>query len=421
MGEARNQAIAAKEAQKALARLSSSERNGLLLDMAQGLRSNMARLLEANAQDVDAARKNGTREQLIDRLLLSEARIEDMAQGLEGVAGQAEPLGRILTGQKLANGMTIEKITVPLGVVAMVFEARPNVTSDAAGLCIKTGNACLLKGGSLAANSIEAIGAVLQESLEKAGISKAAIGILDPRNRGEVEELFNLTGLVDVLIPRGGAGLIKNCVENSKVPVIETGTGNCHTYIESTADLDMALNILRNAKCSRPSVCNACESVLIDRVLVQKDPLVVEKVITMLNENGVKMHGDETVCAAGQVCGISVEPATEADWGTEYLDLEISIKIIDGVDKAIEHINTYGTKHSECIVTQDYAAAQKFLEQVDASAVYVNASTRFTDGGMFGLGAEIGISTQRLHARGPMGADALVTAKYICRGSGQVR
>lgn len=421
MGEARDKALRAREASRVLAGLGSAERNGALRAMAQGLRDARGAICAANEADVKAAREGGTPEPLIDRLLLTEARVEAMAAGLEGVAAQPDPLGRVLCGSRLSNGLQVEKVTVPLGVVAMVYEARPNVTSDAAGLCLKAGNAAVLRGGSLAVHSCKAIAEALREALAGMGLPRDAVCLLESPGHGVVEELFGLVGLVDVLVPRGGAGLIRACVQNAKVPVIETGTGNCHVYVERTANVAMAASILANAKCSRPSVCNACESLLVDAGLIEHDPQALKQLLAPLVQAGVVVRGDEVLCAAARALGADPVLATEEDWGTEYLALSLSGKVVSGTAEAISHINRYGTGHSECIVTSSYEASERFLAQVDAAAVYVNASTRFTDGEMFGLGAEIGISTQKLHARGPMGAEALVTTKYLCRGAGQVR
>jgi glutamate-5-semialdehyde dehydrogenase len=322
----------------------------------------------------------------------------------------------VVKGHTLPNGIELTQVRVPLGVVAMIYEARPNVTADAAGLCIKTGNAVILRGGSLAVNSNLTMTRVLAESAEASGLPANAIQAIESTEHAAAEELMSLHGLVDVLIPRGGAGLIKSCVENSKVPVIETGTGNCHIYIHESADLDMARRIVVNAKCQRPSVCNAAESLLVDEA-VHRD--VLPELLTELRTRGVVLYADDKTRALGVADDIAA--ATEEDWGTEYHDLRMSVKVVTGLDEAIVHINTYGTKHSEAIVTADYAAARRFLHEVDAAAVYVNASTRFTDGEVFGLGAEIGISTQKLHARGPMGLEALTSTKHLLMGSGQIR
>ncbi len=422
MGQAREAALRAKEASRVMARTGSDVRDGALRSMATALRARAAEVCAANAADMEAARAAGVSPQLLDRLFLDEGRVDAMARGLEEVASQPDPLGRTVSGSRLANGLSVEKVTVPLGVVAMVYEARPNVTSDAAGLCVKTGNAAVLRGGSLAARSCAAVAAVLRDALVEQGLPADAVCALTAPGHDVVEELFGLTGLVDVLIPRGGAGLIRACVEGARVPVIETGTGNCHVYVHAAADPDMALNILRNAKTQRPGVCNACESVLVDGAVA---PAFLPRLVAACADWGVLVHGDAATVVAAEGAGLArghdfVE-ASEDDWGREYLALELSCKVVGGLDEAIAHVNRYGTGHSECIVTCDYAAAEGFLAGVDAAAVYVNASTRFTDGGMFGLGAEIGISTQKLHARGPMGAESLVTTKYVCRGAGQVR
>ena len=422
MGEAREKAQAAKAASGVVGQAGSAERSAAIRAMAGELRARCASIVAANELDVSDARAAGTSESLVDRLMLDEGRVEAMARGLEELAAQPDPLGRTLEGSVLANGLSIQKVTVPMGVVAIVYEARPNVTSDAAGICLKAGNACVLRGGSMAARSCAAIVEALRAALVSCGLPADAICLLSSPGHAAVEELFGLTGLVDVLIPRGGAGLIKSCVENSQVPVIETGTGNCHVYVHARADQDMALDIIHNAKCSRPGVCNACESVLVDAVCADE---FLPKLMRACAGWGVLVHGDEETMRAAQAPHPAARPmcvaATEEDWGREYLALELSCKVVSGLDSAVAHINRYGTGHSECIVTEDYAASQAFLSGVDAAAVYVNASTRFTDGGMFGLGAEIGISTQKLHARGPMGASALVSTKYVCRGSGQVR
>ena len=421
MSEARERAEAARGAARELARCGSSVRNEALRAMARALRDETPAILAANASDVAVARSAGTSDALIDRLCLDEGRVDAMARGLEAIADQPDPLGRVTSGQRLANGLAIERVTVPLGVVAMIYEARPNVTSDAAGLCLKAGNACVLRGGSMAARSNVAIARALQGAIERSGLPRGAIGLIESTDRSETDELMGLVGLVDVLIPRGGAGLIRHCVESAKVPVIETGTGNCHVYVHAAADERMALDISRNAKTQRPGVCNACESVLVDEQICEA---FLPSLLSACAQWGVLVHGDEKTVSAARRAGIAADAcveATEDDWGREYLARELSVRRVHDLDEAIVHVNRYGTGHSECIVTSDYAAAERFLNEVDAAAVYVNASTRFTDGGMFGLGAEIGISTQKLHARGPMGVEALVTTKYLCRGAGQVR
>ena len=422
MGVAEELARRARAAQESLARADAHARNEALTRMAAALRACAQDILEANERDVRRACEAQASDAMVDRLALTPARVEAMAAGLEAIAAQPDPLGRVQDGMRLASGLSVERVTVPLGVVAMVYEARPNVTSDAAGLCVKTGNAVVLRGGSAALETNVATSEALRAALGACGLPKDCVCLLAEAGHAATDELMGLTGLVDVLIPRGGAGLIRHCVERARVPVIETGTGNCHVYVHASADEDMALSIIRNAKCSRPGVCNACESVLVDAARAQT---FLPRLVSSCAEWGVLVHADEMTLAlaraAGGAAASSCVAADEEDWGREYLALELSCKVVGGLDEAVRHVRRYGTGHSECIVTQDYAAAEEFLARVDAACVYVNASTRFTDGGMFGLGAEIGISTQKLHARGPMGADALVTTKYLCRGSGQVR
>jgi glutamate-5-semialdehyde dehydrogenase len=347
--------------------------------------------------------------------MLDAGRIADIAGAVEALAREADPIGEVVSGHRMLNGIQLQQVRVPLGVVAMIYEARPNVTADAAALCIKTANAAVLRGGSLAIHSCLAISDVLAEAATSSGLPEHSIQSITSTDHAAADELMSLHGLIDVLIPRGGAGLIRTCVENSRVPVIETGVGNCHVYVHSGADADMALRIVLNAKCQRPGVCNAAESLLVDEAVCETH---LPAILRALHDAGVELRGDERTRSLGVV---DVVPATEQDWGTEYLDLKMSVKVVAGLDEAIDHINAYGTKHSEAIVTSDYAAARRFLDEVDAAAVYVNASTRFTDGAEFGLGAEIGISTQKLHARGPMGLAALTSTKYLAMGDGQVR
>jgi glutamate-5-semialdehyde dehydrogenase len=416
MSEVRKLAERARVAAAVLAITSTDERNRALVAMADALLARQDEILAANRADMDTAREKGEAEGILDRLALTPARIGAISDALRAVSLLGDPLGEVVKGHTLPNGIELTQVRVPLGVVAMIYEARPNVTADAAGLCIKTGNAVVLRGGSLAVNSNLTMTRVLAESAEASGLPANAIQAVESTAHAAAEELMSLHGLIDVLIPRGGAGLIKSCVENSKVPVIETGTGNCHIYIHEGADAEMARRIVVNAKCQRPSVCNAAESLLVDDAIFQE---VLPAILKELEENGVTLFADEKARSLGAVHRI--EPATEADWGTEYHDLRMSVKVVSGLDEAIKHINTYGTKHSEAIVTADYAAARRFLHEVDSAAVYVNASTRFTDGGEFGLGAEIGISTQKLHARGPMGLEALTSTKYMLMGNGQIR
>lgn len=404
----------AKAAARVLASASTGVKNQALKFISEALIENAAKIVECNAIDIENARKNGLSEAIIDRLKLDEQRIKGMAKGVDDVIALQDPVGKSIDGCKHANGMTINKVTVPLGVIGIIYEARPNVTSDAAALCLKSGNAVILRGGKEAINSNSAIAQIMREAIQKSGLPADCINFVTDTSRETASQMMRLNKYIDVLIPRGGAGLISAVVNNSTVPVIETGTGNCHTYVDKSADIEMAVNIVNNAKTSRPSVCNACESVLVHKDIADK---FLPAMYARLSEKSVTIKGDNGVCAILS----DAERATEEDWGTEFLDYIISAKIVDGIDEAIEHISTYGTGHSECIVTSDYANAQKFLAQIDAAAVYVNASTRFTDGGEFGLGAEIGISTQKLHARGPMGLNELTTVKYLVYGNGQIR
>ena len=419
ISEVRSAAIAAKAASRELVHTTTAQRNAALQAMADALRSNQEQVLAANAADVEAAKEKGTAPGLIDRLELTPARLEDIACALEELAALPDPIGEVVDGRTIQAGVRLTTIRQPLGVVAMIYEARPNVTADAAGLCLKTANACVLRGGSLAHRSNVAMGSVLAKAAEEAGMPAGCIQVIGDTSRDATTELMGLRGLVDVLIPRGGGGLIKSCVENASVPVIETGMGNCHLYVHESADPAKALPILINAKCQRVGVCNAIETLLVDESAAER---LLPDLLAALVERDVLLHCDPTALSIARAAGIerAVE-ATEEDWGTEYLALEIAVKCVSGVADAVEHINTYGTGHSEAIVAEDYSACEAFLEGVDAAAVYANASTRFTDGGVFGLGAEIGISTQKLHARGPMGLVALTTTKSILRGDGQVR
>ena len=408
-------ALRARESARALAGTSTEARNGALVAMAAGLLAHSDRILAANALDMEAARAAGTPAPLLDRLMLDPGRIAGIASAVEALAREVDPIGQVVAGHRMPNGIRLSQVRVPLGVVAMIYEARPNVTADAAALCIKTANAAILRGGSMAIHSCLAISDVLSEAATNAGLPEYAIQSVTSTDRAATDELMALHGLIDVLIPRGGAGLIRNCVENARVPVIETGVGNCHVYVHTAADPEMALRIVMNAKCQRPGVCNAAESLLVDEGVCAT---LLPPILRALADAGVELRGDERARSLG-VAGVL--PATEDDWGTEYLDMKMSVKVVSGLDEAIEHINTHGTRHSEAIVTGDYAAAKRFTDEVDAAAVYVNASTRFTDGAEFGLGAEIGISTQKLHARGPMGLTALTSTKFIGMGDGQVR
>ena len=416
MSEVRELASRARQAAIALGSTSTDQRNRALLVMSHALVAQQDEILAANGADMAEARAKGTAPALLDRLELNPMRIKAISEALKSLSVLPDPIGEVLSGSRLANGIWLQQVRVPMGVVAIIYEARPNVTADAAGLCVKTGNAVILRGGSLAVNSNLAITKVLSNAAVSAGLPEGCIQSVASTDREAAEELMSLHGMIDVLIPRGGAGLIKSVVENAKVPVIETGVGNCHVYVHEKADPQMARRIVVNAKCQRPGVCNAAESLLIDDAIYET---VLPPILRELEEAGVTIYADDKTRALGAV--MRVNAATEEDWATEYLDLKIACKVVSGLDEAIRHINTYGTKHSEAIVTEDYTAAVRFLNEVDAAAVYVNASTRFTDGGEFGLGAEIGISTQKLHARGPMGLAALTTTKYVAMGSGQIR
>lgn len=411
-----NLARAAKVASRPLGFASDEQRVAAVRGMACALRRNVDAIIAANALDMDAARAANTSEGLLDRLLLTPERVEGMAQGLESLASLPDPVGRVLDERTIDCGLNLQKVSVPLGLVAMVYEARPNVTSDAAGICIRTGNACILRGGSIAQNSCVAIAHVLADAVQDAGLPRDAVSIVETTDRAATDVLMSLRGTVDVLIPRGGAGLIRHCVESAHVPVIETGTGNCHIYVHESADFDKARAIVMNAKTQRVGVCNACESLLVDEKIADS---FLPQMLVELDAAGVLVHGDERTRDLADI--MDFVDATEEDWGREYLALEISVKVVADEDEAIARIGRYGTGHSEAIVAEDEEACERFLREVDASAVYANASTRFTDGGEFGLGAEIGISTQKLHARGPFAAEALTTYKYVVRGEGQVR
>lgn len=391
-----------------------SEKNKALYAIAKALRDNKASIIKANELDLESGEKSGLTSALLDRLRLNEDRIESMAKGVEEIAMADDPVGKILWGASRPNGLKIQKVSVPLGVIAVIYEARPNVSSDAAALCLKAGNAVILRGGKEAINSNKAIVELLRAALEGACLPADCVQLLEDTSREGANALMKLDRYIDVLIPRGGAGLIRAVKENSRIPVIETGVGNCHTYVHSEADLDMALEIVYNAKTSRPSVCNACETLLIDKSLAEK---FLHMLFKRLEAAKVTIKGDEGVCSLLP----KAIPADLEDWANEYLDLTLAVKLVDNIDEAIEHIAQYGTRHSECIVTCNYEASQKFINEVDAAAVYVNASTRFTDGGEFGFGAEIGISTQKLHARGPLGLADLTSQKYQIFGQGQIR
>lgn len=407
-------AQAAKQAAAKLAVTSTAVKNVALLAMAAALEAQQAEILAANERDMTAAAAKGMKSSMLDRLKLTAERISGMADGLRQVAGLADPVGNVIDGKTLPNGLHITKIRVPLGVIGIIYEARPNVTADAAGLCLKSGNAVILKGGSEAMESNKTVAAILAQAAEGAGIPAGSIQFIDTSDRQAVQDLIHMNGLVDVVIPRGGAGLIQAVVRNASVPVIETGAGVCHTYVDKDADVEMAMKIAFNAKVQRPSVCNAMETLLVHKDIADK---FLPMMLMMYNSSAVEIRGDEAV----QEYSGQVHPATEEDWSTEYGDLRLSVKIVDSIEEAMAHIAKYGTGHSECIVTNNYQAAQLFQYTVDAAAVYVNASTRFTDGNEFGFGAEIGISTQKLHARGPMALPELTSTKYLINGNGQVR
>ncbi len=404
----------AKEAAFILGKTSTLIKNSVLSDAADLLLKNEKTIVAENEKDLKAAKENNIKGALLDRLTLTKARIEAMADGLNQIAALDDPVGEMLSMKKRPNGLQIGQRRVPMGVIGIIYEARPNVTADAFGLCLKTGNATILRGGKEAINSNKAVVKILQQALTSNNLPLESVQLVENTTRDSAVAMMKLNEYLDILIPRGGAGLIKAVVENSSVPVIETGVGNCHVYVDSFADKKMAKEIVVNSKTHRPGVCNAAESLLIHKDIAHEQvPLICQA----LADQNVEIRGDEEVC---QLFPSAVK-ATEEDWGREYLDYIISVKIVDSVDEAINHVNTYGTKHSEVIVTENYSHAQQFLDQVDAAAVYVNASSRFTDGMEFGFGAEIGISTQKLHARGPMGLKELTSSKYIIYGNGQVR
>jgi len=414
MSEVLEKAKRAKLAAAELAKLSSGIKNKALQIMAQALEAQTDFLIKANKLDLEAAVQSGKPKAFIDRLTLNEQRIKDMADGLRVIKDLPDPVGETVAMWRRPNGLQIGRRRVPLGVIGVIYESRPNVTADAAGLCLKTGNAVILRGGSEAIKSNKAIVKVLSQASYEAGIPEGAIQLIEDTDRASARELMRLNELVDVLIPRGGTGLIKAVVEEATVPVIETGVGNCHIYVDGQCDRDTAVKIIINAKTQRPGVCNAVETLLVDRRIAEEFlPVVIKE----LREKDVEIRGcEETLKIVPDVAR-----ATEEDWDTEYLDYILAVKVVDGIDEAIRHIGMHGTGHSEAIITDNYHAAQKFLDEVDAAAVYVNASTRFTDGFEFGFGAEIGISTQKLHARGPMGLNELTTIKYVIYGSGQIR
>ncbi|CDD66797.1 gamma-glutamyl phosphate reductase [Firmicutes bacterium CAG:882] len=404
----------ARLASRKLAGLGTTKKNDVLCAVADAVKDNSEYILGENLKDVEQGRADGMKSGLLDRLTLTKARIDGMADGIRQVAALDDPIGEVLSMKKRPNGLLIGRKRVPFGVIAVIYESRPNVTLDTFGLCFKAGNAVILKGGSDAINSNIAIASVIRKALRECGIDENAIQLIDSTDRECVKELLTMNEYVDVVIPRGGKGLIQFVVKNSTVPVIETGTGNCHVFVDESADFDMAINIIENAKTQRVGVCNACESLVVHKNIAGE---FIPKLVHMLKEHNVEIRGDEFSCLIDPY----IVPATEEDYATEYLDYIISLKTVDSLDEAIEHINSNNTGHSESIVTNNYENSQRFLDEIDAACVYVNASTRFTDGNEFGFGAEIGISTQKLHARGPMGINELTTTKYIIYGDGQIR
>ena len=413
-GMVREQAAAAKDAALDLSILNTQIKNEILEAMADSLLTEEETILAANAVDMKNGKESGLRDSLLDRLKLTHDRLAQMAKGIRQVVALQDPVGRILSGANLPNGLTITKITVPLGVIGIIYEARPNVTADAIALCVKSGNCVILKGGREALHSNKAVSDVMIAAGEKAGLPKGAVQFVNVPEREAVTELIHLNDLIDVVIPRGGAGLIQNVVRNASVPVIETGAGVCHTYVDEYANIDMAVKIALNAKVNRPSTCNSMETLLVHKNIVDAFmPAMLEEYrkahVTILGDDKIQTFGDD------------IKPATEEDWATEYNDLRLSVKVVGSLEEAVKHIRRFGTGHSEAIVTENYENARKFQQLVDAAAVYVNASTRFTDGFEFGFGAEIGISTQKLHARGPMALPELTTTKYLVNGNGQVR
>ena len=404
----------AKEAEKTLMIATTEQKNKALKYIAQALIENADEIIQANTIDLENGKNNGMSEAMLDRLKLEKDRIKGMAKGVEDVVLLPDPVGRVLSETTRPNGLNIKKVSTPLGVIGVIFEARPNVTSDAAALCLKSGNTVILRGGKEAINSNRIIAKTMREAVKKSGLSEDVIQLVEDTSRESANALMQMNEYVDVLIPRGGAGLIQAVVKNAIVPVIETGVGNCHIYIDKDANVDMAADIVYNAKTNRVSVCNAAESLLIHKDIAKE---ALPKIKAKLDEKSVELFGDEEAVDIAK----GIEKATERDWGTEYLDYKMSVKIVNSLDEAVDHIYKYSTGHSECIVTENKEAAEEFLNKVDSAAVYVNASTRFTDGGEFGFGAEIGISTQKLHARGPIGLPELQSFKYKIYGNGQVR
>lgn len=404
-------ALAAKDF---LATVTTEEKNRALLSIAKSLRDSSETIISENKTDLENGRKNGLSEGMLDRLMLDESRIDGIAKAVEDVVALTDPCGRLLEEVTRPNGLVIKKVSVPIGVIGIIYESRPNVTADAAVLCLKSSNAVILRGGKEAINSNIAIVAAMRSALANCGFDENCIQLVTDTSRESANQMMRMNGVIDCLIPRGGRGLIRSVVENSTVPVIETGSGNCHIYVDESADIEMAANIIFNAKTQRVGVCNACESLVIHSGIINKALPVIK---ARLDEKNVEMRGDERAILAAE----GVLPASEEDFACEYLDYKISVKTVDSLDEAIRHINKYSTGHSESIITNNMDNAREFLQRIDSSSVYVNASTRFTDGGEFGLGAEIGISTQKLHARGPMGLRELTTTKYQIYGTGQVR
>ncbi len=404
----------AKTASRIMAKLGQNDKNNALLAVADALIANAKEIIKANDIDIENGIKNNMSEALLDRLKLTEERFQDMAEGIRQVVALEDPVGEVISMKERPNGLLIGQKRVPMGVIGIIYESRPNVTVDAFALCFKTGNAVILRGGSDCINSNIALVKVIKKALLDAGVTPDAINLIEDTDREVARQFMRMNQYVDLLIPRGGAGLIKTVVENATIPVIETGTGNCHIYVDKSADLEKAIPIIKNAKLQRLGVCNACESLVIHKDIAEE---AIPKIAAMLDENGCEIRGDE----ASMSCSNLIVKATEADFGTEFLAKIISAKVVSDIDEAINHINTYSTGHSEAIITEDYESSQRFLNEIDSACVYVNASTRFTDGFMFGFGAEIGISTQKLHARGPMGLLALTSTKYIIYGNGQIR
>lgn len=408
----------AKQAARALATAPREAKDRALLILADRLVADADRIIAANTDDLERGERTGLASNLADRLRLDHARLESIADAVRNIARLPDPVGEVVRGSTLPNGLTLRQVRVPMGVVGMVYEARPNVTIDAASLALKSGNAAVLRGGSAAESTNTVLVALLREALESAGLPADAVATIDPWGREGVQQLMRARGLVDLLVPRGGAGLIRTVVENSTVPVIETGTGNCHVYVDASAELGMALEVTMNAKMRRTSVCNAAETLLVH---ADADPGFLPAVLSALSGAGARIHADPRALAAARAAGVPAEPATEDDWYTEYLAAEIAVRVVDSLDDAIAHIRTYSSGHTEAILTSDLRSANRFTAEVDSAAVVVNASTAFTDGGEFGLGAEVGISTQKLHARGPMGLAELTSTKWIVTGDGHVR